>query len=128
MQHIASFDMLQRYNGKLLYSDHALVDVAMDLENLEVPVDLLKSRADNLGRSVHESATIRIEKSLRLGQCNKERMKQYFLDNLPPVIDDDMNIDTVLNQFNRIVTDALKENKVDTSIAPSPSLNDGKDC
>ena len=43
IQHIASFDMVQRFNGKLLFSDHALVDVAMNLGNMKLPADLLRA-------------------------------------------------------------------------------------
>ena len=32
VQHISSFSTLQRYNGKLLYSDHAMVDVTKSLK------------------------------------------------------------------------------------------------
>ena len=111
VQHIASFNMIQRYNGKLLYSDHALVDIAMDAENIGMSVELLNTRANNLGRSVHESVTIRVEKSLRLAQCNKENLKQYFLNNLPPTIHADVNVDILLSHFSRVVTDAMRENK-----------------
>ena len=114
VQHIASFNMLQRFNGKLLFSDHALVDVAMNLEHMKIPADLLRMRANNLGRSVYESAPIRIEKSLRLSQCDEESMKQYFIDNMPPVILANESVDSLLNQLDRIVTGALKENKVET--------------
>ena len=118
LQHIDSFNMTQRYNGKLLYSDHALMDITIDAENIGVSVELLNMRANNLGRSVHECVPIRLEKSLRLSQCNEENLKQYFLNNLPPTINDDGNVDILLNRFTRIVTDAMREHKEITIVEP----------
>ena len=43
IQHIASFYMVQRFNKKLLFSDHALVDVVMNLGNMKLPADLLRA-------------------------------------------------------------------------------------
>ena len=38
-------------------------------------------------------------------------MKQYFVDNLPPVIQERDTIDNVIERFNRTVTEVLRENK-----------------
>ena len=120
IQHISSFNMMQRFNGKLLYSDHALVDVTLSLKNMRIPIDLIRARANNLGRSTHEVAPIKIDKSLRLSQCNEENLKQYFIDNLPPVIVGSESVDLLLDRFSCVVTKAMKENRTVTNAEPSP--------
>ena len=112
--------MVQRYNGKLLYSDHALVDVTISLRNMRIPIDLIRTRANNLGRSVHEVSPIKIDRSLRLSQCNEENLRQFFIDNLPPTINENESVDFLLNRFNRVVTEAMKENRTLTNVEPSP--------
>ena len=124
VQHISSFNICQRYNGKLLYSDHALVELILKLDDIDVPVDLLKMRANNLGRTIHESANIRIEKSLRLSQCSLEKLSQYFLDHLPPTINEVDKVDTLFNNLNRVVMDAMRANKEETPTEPAPWGND----
>ena len=99
VQHLESFDMMQRYENQLLYSDHAVVDFKLNLKGIEQSTELLEKRANNLGSTVYECPPIRIEKSLRLGQCNLESLKRYFEENLPPPIDEGNSADTVLERF-----------------------------
>ena len=85
-----------------------------------IPIDLIRTRANNLGRSVHEVSPIKIDRSLRLSQCNEENLKQFFIDNLPPTINENESVDFLLNRFNRVVTEAMKENRTLTNVEPSP--------
>ena len=79
--------------------------------SLSLSTKMLKKRANDLGRSIHEQDPIRIEKSLRVGQCDAENLSLYFTRNLPPVINENQSLDSVVTEFNRVVTDALKKNK-----------------
>ena len=56
VQYVQSFNMLQRYENRLLYSDHALVEVSLNFDGMGIPINLLRKRANNLGRTVYESA------------------------------------------------------------------------
>ena len=120
VQHVESFNMLQRYNGKLLYSDHAMVELTLNLKDMGIPVDLLRRRANNLGRTIHECNPIRIERSLHLKQCNSEKLSQYFLEHPPPTINPNDNVDVLLDGLNRVVIDTMKANKEETLVEPSP--------
>ena len=124
VQHIESFNMLQRYENKFLYSDHALLEFKLSLKNMRVSTDLLWTRASNLGRRVRETEPILIEKSVRLGQCNLERVKAYFEQNMPPDINDTDTVDIILERFNRTVTDVLMKNKEERELPASPWGNE----
>ena len=73
---------------------------------------------------MRETEPILIEKSLRLGQCNFESVKIYFEQNLPPEINDTDTVDSVLERFNRTVTDVLRENKDEREHLASPWGNE----
>ena len=103
--------MIQHYQNQLLYSDHAVIDFKLCLKGIPRSPDLLKKRADNLGATVYDCPSSRIEKFLRLEQSNLEYVKQYFVDNLPPVIHERDTIDNVIERFNGTVTEVLRGNK-----------------
>ena len=109
---ICSFNMIQYYGGRHLSSDHGLLETEINLEKIDISLDLLLERANYLGRSIHENIPIKIEKSLRLSQCNVDDIKVFFEQNIPPVIQETDSIDKVVNTFNCIVNEALKNNKV----------------
>ena len=111
VQHLESFDMIQRYEDRLLYSDHALLDFRLDLKKMPPSTDILVKRACNLGLSVYECPLIKIDKSLRLGQCNEESLKRYFEENMPPPINEGDTVDNVLERFNSTIMKVLKESK-----------------
>ena len=93
---IETFNMLQKQNGRHLYSDHALLEFAIDTEKVSISTEMLKSRASNLGTSVHEKRPITVAKTLRLSQCNLDEVIKYFLENNPPVLRGSEPLDTVL--------------------------------
>ena len=82
---LESFDMVQYHNGGHLYSDHALLQFGLNID-IHTNTGVLLQRAMNLGVSMHEIGSIKIDKTLRVSQCDAERVKQYFLENIPPVI------------------------------------------
>ena len=108
---IDSFAMVQRHEGRHLYSDHALLEFIINTEKVDVSLALLKDRASKLGMSVYETRPITIEKTLRLSQCNSQEVMRYFLENNPPVLTGNENIDTVVDSFFSTVRDVMKENK-----------------
>ena len=108
---ISSFSTVQYHNGRHLYSDHALLDLELNLKKVKVSTELLKIRASNLGASVYESIPIKIEKSLRLSQCNKDGIVSYFEDNEPIVLMGNEPMDTVVDQFTSTVNKVMKSNK-----------------
>ena len=108
---IDSFRMIQKHNGKHLYSDHALLEFVINTERVNISTELLKYRANDLGMSVYETRPITIGKTLSLSQCNLEVVMKYFLENNPPVIAGNEHIDTVVDSFFNIVRDVMKENK-----------------
>ena len=103
--------MIQKHNGRHLYSDHALLEFVLDTERVGISTEILKSRASNLGMSVYETRPITIQKTLRLSQCNLENVMKYFLENNPPVLEGNEPIDKVVDSFFNTVNDVLKENK-----------------
>ena len=113
-----SFEMIQYIENKHLYSDHALLAFVLDLRKVRISTDLLLNRASNLGKSVYEVCPIRIEKSLRLAQCDADRVIEYFMQNEPPIIGN-QSIDDLVNTFSRTVTSVLRENKVTLPQEPS---------
>lgn len=113
---IKSFNMIQYFEGKHLYSDHAIMEIELNLNELDVSMDLLKVRANNLGKSIYGSVQISIEKSLRLNQCNIDDVTKFFNDNPPPILDVSDSIDRVVNNFNNLVTDVLKRNKIEIPV------------
>ena len=115
---IDSFEMVQYYESKHLYSDHALVEFVLDMSKVRISTELLLKSALNLGTSAHERCPIKIEKSLRLEQCDLNGVKEYFLGNAPPNIQN-QTIDELVNTFNRTIIHALKDNKVTLSQEPS---------
>ena len=60
-----SFDMLQYFNGRHLYYDHALLEYVINTEQVSISTELLKQRADCLGSSIYEAAPIKINETLR---------------------------------------------------------------
>ena len=116
---VESFNMVQRFENKLLYSDHALLEFKMDVTRIRVSMELLKARALALGKSVYENVPVKVEKSLRLAECNSENVSLYFAQNPPPVLHGNENIDIVVKEFNRTVTEVLKQNKEVRTIDPS---------
>ena len=119
LQMIESFNMIQCFENKLLYSDHALLEFNLNLEKISISMELLRARANDLGKSICENSPIRIEKSLRLAQCDAVAVSLYFVQNIPPSLHGNENIDTVVNDFNRIVTEVLRDNKEVRDVAPS---------
>ena len=108
---IESFDTVQYHNGKHLCSDHALLDLVLNLKKMKVSTELLKSRAINLGVSVYEELPIKIEKSLRVSQCNKAAIVSYFAENEPIVLRGNERIETVVDEFTSTVNNVMKANK-----------------
>ena len=109
---IDSFNMVQYFDGKHLYSDHALLEFILNTEKVDISTALLKQRVEGLGVSVYETATIKIHKTLRVSQCNVESIAQYFLENNPPVLAGNENIDRTIDSFVKTVSNVLKENKL----------------
>ena len=115
---IHSFAMVQYYENKYLYSDHALMDFVIDMRQVRIPTELLLRSASNLGKSVYEVCPIKIEKSLRLTQCDEDGVLEYFTRNVPPIIQN-QTVDELVNTFNQTVANALKENKQTLTHEPS---------
>ena len=111
IQLIEKFEMVQFFENKHLFSDHALVEFKIDLRKIEISTRLLKERAEKLGQSLYERCPIKIQKSLRLSECNQEQVILYFMNNNPPVIHGNENIDTVTDNFNSLVMRVTKRNK-----------------
>ena len=111
IQMIKTFTMVQYFEGKHLYSDHALVELELNLDEIDISRHLLYVRANNLGKSCYENEPVRIERSLRLSQCNADNVRHFFENNPPPIIDDFDSVDAVVNEFDRIVVDVLKKNE-----------------
>ena len=126
LKFVKSFNMVQYYEGKHIASDHALMETEIDLDKIGPPLELIKVRAINLGKSVHENIPIKIEKSLRLSQCDLETVKLHFESNPPPVIQESGPLDKCIETFNRTVTKVLKENKVVEECVPSEWGNEEK--
>ena len=83
----------------------------LDLKKKNPSTDILVKRACNLGLSVYECPLIKIDKSLRLGQCNEESLKRYFEENMPPPINEGDTVDNVLERFNSTIMKVLKEKR-----------------
>ena len=107
---IHSFDMVQYYENKHLYSDHALLDFVIDMKQVRISTELLLRSACNLGASLYEVCPIKVEKSLRLAQCDENGVQEYFMRNEPPIIHN-QTADELVSTFNQTVVNALKENK-----------------
>ena len=108
---IESFDTVQYHNGRHLCSDHALVDLELNLKKMKVSTELLKIRAGYLGTSVYETHAIKIEKSLRLSQCNKDQIVSYFAENEPYLLLGNEVVDTVIDDFTSTINTVMKECK-----------------
>ena len=115
---VKSFGMIQQFENKFLYSDHALLEFVIDLEKTRVSSSLILKSACNLGKSVYEACPIRIEKSMLLAQCDQTKIEEYFHQNDPPEILN-QSVDNLINTFNRTVIQVLKENKVTAHQEPS---------
>ena len=74
MRMLESFDMVQYHNGGHLYSDHALLQFGLNID-IHTNTGVLLQRAMNLGVSMHEIGSIKIDKTLRVSQCDAERVK-----------------------------------------------------
>ena len=70
---------------------------------------MLKKRASYLGASVYESNPIKIQKSLRLSQCNKDEIISYFNQTEPPILVGNEPIDNVINSFTKTVIEVMKK-------------------
>ena len=92
---LESFDMVQYYENKHLYSDHALLDFVIDMRQVRISTELLLKSACNLGTSMYELCPIKIEKSLRLAQCDENGVQEYFMRNEPPVIENQTGYSTM---------------------------------
>ena len=119
IQLVKTFNMRQRFEDKLLFSDHAVLEFELDLNNVNIATELLKNRAANLGKTILGKCPIRIEKSLRLSQCNEDNLNRHFAMTPPPIIRRNESIDTVLDRFERVIIDALKENKEEINVVPT---------
>ena len=115
---IHSFEMVQYFENQHLYSDHALLEFQLDLTEVKIPLDLLLNSACNLGKSLYEVCPIRMDKSLRLAQCDDTKIVKHFLENEPPIINE-QSVDELVNYFNRTVIQVLKENRVTRNQEPS---------
>ena len=115
---ISLVETVQYHNGRHLCSDHALLAFEIDVKKVKVSTELLKYRANNLGASVYETIPIKIEKSLRLAQCNKEGITTYFSENEPYLLHGDEKMDTVIEEFTNLVTHVMKENKEVRHVEP----------
>ena len=111
VQYIKSFDMIHRYENQLLYSDHAVLAFELNLKGMGQSTDLLLKRANNLGSTVYECVPIKIEKSLRVSQCDVDLLKHFFAENLPPLVNVTDNVNTVLENLNRTIMEVLKNKK-----------------
>ena len=80
---IDSFSTVQYHDGMHLLSDHALLDLKIDLKKVNVSMELLIMRAGFLGATVYESPIVKVEKSLKMSQCEMERIKAFFDENVP---------------------------------------------
>ena len=108
---IKSFKTIQYHNGKHLSSDHALLDLVLDLEKVKVSTSLLNKRASYLGASVYELNPIKIQKSLRLSQCNQDGIISYFNETEPPGVVGNESIDDLVNEFTSTVIKVMRDNK-----------------
>ena len=123
---LSSFRMLQYFEEKHLYSDHGLLEAQINVDKLKISTKLLKERANNLGQSLHERRQIKIDKSVRLSECNRENVVSYFMQNNPPNLVGTECIETVVNNFTSEVMEVLKKNRVRRVIEPSEWGNEAK--
>ena len=112
LRFIESFKMVQYFEGRHLYSDHGLIDFQIDITKCRLSTKLLKRRAENLGRSTYEFKSIKVERSLRMALCNKDEIKSYFAQNVPPVISGLESVDEVIENFTKTVFKVMKTNKL----------------
>ena len=108
---IESFETVQYHNGRHLCSDHALLALDINVSKVKVSTELLKIRANYLGASVYETVPIKIEKSLRMSQCNIDQVTSYFAANDPHPLRGDETMDYVIDDFIKVVNNVMKENK-----------------
>ena len=123
---IDTFETIQYYDGKHLYSDHALLHLVIDLEKVKISTSLLKQRADYLGASVYDSNPIQIQKSLRVAQCNKDAIISYFDETEPPNLIGNETIDDVVNEFTTNIIKVIKDNKLVRRMEPEQWGNQAK--
>ena len=115
---INSFSMIQYFENKHLHSDHALLEFELNVEKTNISTELLIERALNLGKSSHEECLIKICKSLRIADCKKDDIKHYFMQNPPPIIDENADVDRLVEKFNNTVIEVLKDNRENRTQQP----------
>ena len=49
-------------------------------------------------------------------ECNVDDVTKFFNDNSPPILNVSDSIDRVMNNFNYLVTDVLKRNKIEIPV------------
>ena len=89
LKYVESLDMMQTLDGSKIPSDHAMLKVCLEFSGCSVPSEMLRCRAEDLGRSVYETdEQIVLRKSTKMSNVNGEGVKTYLRSNLPPSIDD----------------------------------------